>query len=262
MKLILSLMLIGTVIYGQLNSPEKEGQNSIMMNHIITLKDIDHLPDPVQKHLQYAGVIGTPYITEVELKQTGEFKIDKDKPYSPITAKQTYSVNKPEFEWKAKLKLNPLMTVYGYDRLINGEGLMKMKVLGFIPVMTMRSKELNQGSLVRYLSEMIWFPQGFLAEFISWESVNDNQALATLSSPTMSVTGLFTFDDVGRITNFTSERYYVSKGDMRFAKWSTPIDEYGEMAGLRLPLCGRAVWNFPEGDLEYAKIRVTEIVYR
>ncbi len=70
-----------------------------------------------------------------------------------------------------------------------------------------------------------------------------------------------TFDDVGRLTNFTAKRYRTSEGGFSIDAWSTPILAYGESAGLRLPTRGQAVWNVPSGDLVHADLQIGEVEY-
>jgi hypothetical protein len=49
--------------------------------------------------------------------------------------------------------------------------------------------------------------------------------------------------------------------DSSLQTWSTPITTYGEMAGLRLPLSGSAIWNLEAGDFEYIQIDLTAVEY-
>jgi hypothetical protein len=39
------------------------------------------------------------------------------------------------------------------------------------------------------------------------------------------------------------------------------MTEYGVRAGLNLPVRGQAVWNLASGDLVYAELEITEVVY-
>ena len=229
----------------------------------ITEENLLGLPDPVQRHLRQAGVPGTPWITEVTVEQEGVFRLAPEREYAPITARQTYRVDRPEFEWKARLKMSPVMTVRGVDRLTNGEGFMQMRLYGIIPVMTARGEKLNQGALTRYLSEMIWFPQAFLADFISWEAIDEHHAKAILTAPTMAVSGIFEFDDEGRFVTFTTERYYNDGEKDCMLPWNTPAASYGELGGLQLPVRGKAIWTFEDGsEFEYIDITITKIEYR
>jgi hypothetical protein len=64
------------------------------------------------------------------------------------------------------------------------------------------------------------------------------------------------------LTNFIAPRYR-DMGNNKFdmENWSTPIKEYGEFEGLKLPKRGAGVWNLKEGDLEYIDLIVTDLEY-
>jgi hypothetical protein len=124
-----------------------------------------------------------------------------------------------------------------------------------------KGPELDQGSMMRYLSEMIWFPTAFLGDNIAWEAVDDTAASVSLTDGGERVTGTMYFDREGRFTEFVAERYRMVEGGYDLETWSTPAYEYGELAGLRLPLRGGAVWKLAEGDLKYADVTITNLEY-
>jgi hypothetical protein len=39
------------------------------------------------------------------------------------------------------------------------------------------------------------------------------------------------------------------------------MTEWGVLGGLNLPMRGQAVWKLPTGDLPYADLKLSEIVY-
>ena len=68
------------------------------------------------------------------------------------------------------------------------------------------------------------------------------------------------FDTQGRLTDFVAKRYRtVDASDQE--TWSTPITGYGEFEGLRLPVCGKALYKLPDGDLDYIEVTVTGLHY-
>lgn len=77
----------------------------------------------------------------------------------------------------------------------------------------------------------------------------------------MQVTGRMYFDDDGRLLTFTAQRYGQFDGTYLVRTWSTPMTEFGVFNGLRVPIAGIGVWQLPEGDLPYVKVRVTRIEY-
>ncbi len=232
-----------------------------MKNDVITQEEIQHLPQPVQRFLEYSGVIGTPRITQATIEQTGFFKTAPDKPWTPFTATQVYNIPGASFEWKVRMKMAPLMFVKGTDALRDGFGSMKIKLFGLIPVVNAKGPELDQGAMTRYLSETIWFPQAFLDEHITWEELDSLTARATLTIGEKSVSGVFHFDSMGKFKEFTCNRYYIKGDEKLFLPWRTPVDDYASLGGLQLSNKGRAIWDHPEGEFTYIKLEISRVDY-
>ena len=57
------------------------------------------------------------------------------------------------------------------------------------------------------------------------------------------------------------QRYRENKGAFTLDTWSTPMTQYGVLAGLNLPVRGQAVWKLPSGDLPYADLMLDSIEY-
>jgi hypothetical protein len=148
------------------------------------------------------------------------------------------------------------------DFYMEGRGSILVKALSLITIGNSQGKEMDQGAMMRYLNEMMWFPSAFLGKNISFEPIDANSAKVTLTDLGKSVTATMYFDDEGKLTNFRALRYR-DMGNNKFdmENWSTPIKEYGEFEGLKLPKRGAGVWNLKEGDLEYIDLNVTDLEY-
>ena len=138
---------------------------------------------------------------------------------------------------------------------------MYAKLTALITVFDVQGEKLDQGAMVRYLSEMIWFPIAFLGENIKWRAVDSHSADVQLVDTGKSVSGRLFFDDDGRPTNFTAKRYREIDGDFSLDAWSTPITGYGMRAGFHLTTQGQAVWNLQSGDLVYVDLGIEEVEY-
>jgi hypothetical protein len=229
---------------------------------LVTEELLHHLPEPVQRYMAYTGVVGVPWIRTVRLTQRGKFRQGLDRPWMSMTADQWYTTYPPSLVWKARFKIAGIPLLSARDQYQSGQGHMFGKLAGLFTVFDIHdSEELNQGTMMRYLSEMIWFPTAFLGENISWEAVDENSARVTFHDCGKSVSALMHFDDQGRLTNFTAQRFREIGGDFSLDPWSTPITGYGMRADLNLPVRGLAVWNLPEGDLTYADLEIEEIAY-
>jgi hypothetical protein len=219
------------------------------------------LPEPVQRYMRFTGVLGKPWIQSVVLKQTGRFRQGLDRPWMPMTASQTYTVSPPSFVWDARFKVMGLPLLRAWDEYRSGRGHMHAKLAGLYTVFDVEGEKLDQGAMLRYLSEMIWFPTAFLGESIAWRAVDSLSAEVRFSDAGREVSGRLFFDDDGRPTNFTAKRYREVDGDFSLDTWSTPITGYGERAGLQLPTQGQAVWNLPSGDFSYVDLKIEEVEY-
>ncbi len=235
--------------------------NTKNKQRLVTTDMLEELPEPVQRYLNYTGVVGYPWIETVWLKQRGKFRQGLERPWMPVTAEEIYTTDPPSLVWNARFKIAGLPLLRAKDRYENGHGHMFGKLAGLVTVFDVTGEKLDQSTMLRYLNEIIWFPTAFLGENISWEEVDENAAKVTFTDHGKSVSATMHFDDTGRLTNFTTMRYREIDGDFSFDPWSTPITGYGEFAGLNLPVRGEAVWNLPAGDLKYADLEIIEIEY-
>ncbi len=222
---------------------------------------LEDLPEPVRRYLEYTGVVGQPWIDTVRIRYKGIFRMAADKPWMPIKAEQVYTTDPPGFHWKARLKMFGLWIVSGSDTYKAGHGHMFGKVAGLFTIFDAHGDELDQGTMVRYLNEMSWFPIALMSDYVTWRAVDDRSFDATFTDHGRSVSARFFVDEQGRLTDFVTERYREDKGTYTLDTWSTPMLEHGIMAGLNLPIRGKAVWKLPAGDLPYADFTLTSVEY-
>jgi hypothetical protein len=222
---------------------------------------LQDLPGPVQRYMMYTGVVGKPWIDTVHLKQVGRFRQGPDRPWMPMLAEEFYTTDPPTLIWNARFKIAGLPLLRAKDKYESGQGHMFGKLAGLFTIFDVRGEKLDQATMVRYLNEIMWFPTAFLGGNITWHDVDDHSAQVTFNDCGKSVSGRMIFDDVGRLTNFTTMRYREIGGEFSLDPWSTPITGYGVRAGLNLPVRGQAVWNLPSGDLSYADLEITGVEY-
>jgi hypothetical protein len=227
----------------------------------VTEDDLAGLPAPVQRYLRYSDVIGKPWVSTVRLKYTGKFRMAPDRPWMGVDVTQFYTTNPPGFLWKARFSMAGVPFMWATDTYKNGQSHMLGRLAGLFTVVDGRGEEINQGTMVRYLQEMAWFPAAYLGDNITWQAVDDHAADVTLHDSGRSVTGRMYFDDLGRMLNFAAERYGEFNGKSMMKTWTTPMTEYAEINGMNLPVAGRGVWLLPPADFAYIQVRVQEIVY-
>jgi hypothetical protein len=228
---------------------------------IVTQAMLQDLPEPVRRYLTYTGVIGKPPVRTVHLRQKGKMRLGASQPWLLLDAEQHYSVRPPGFVWSSTIHLGPLPLARARDRYLDGNGNMLVKAGSLVTVTDATGAEMDQGSMMRYLSEMIWFPAAFLGDNIAFAPIDDKAARVTLTDCGRSATAIMYFDQQGRLTNVVAERYRMAGQGSALETWSTPVVEYGELAGLRLPVRGKAVWMRSDGDFDYLDVTITELDY-
>ena len=228
---------------------------------IVTAEMLDRLPPAVQRYLTFTGVVGKPWIDTVHVKYTGQFRMAADRPWMPLQADQVYTTNPPGFQWKAHMTMAGLPLFYGEDTYRDGQGHMFGKLTPLVTLFDARDEKLLQGSMIRYLQEMTWFPIIYLSDYITWQAVDDHAADVTFTDHGKSVSARLYFDDEGRLLTFIAPRYREDHGSYTLDPWVTPVAQYGALAGLNLPVAGWAVWQLRDSDLPYFKVQLTELVY-
>ncbi len=227
----------------------------------ITEEDLAHLPEIVQQYLKYSRVIGKKIPQSVRLKQTGFFRTDPKQKWMPLVAEEYYITAPESFLWFGQVKPLPFLKIIARDSLINGKGNVLVKIPPFITIGNLKGKEADEASLLRYLNEMMWFPAAYLSDNITWKSIDDLVARATLKAWNMSVSANFHFDEEGKIVNFTAKRHRDNNGTLVLSDWETPIYEYAEFEGFMLPSKGNGLWKLTSGDFSYIKLEIVDIEY-
>ncbi len=225
----------------------------------ITEDMLANLPAPVQRYMHYTGVVGKPWIETVRLYQSGRFRRGVDQPWMGMSAMQEYTTDPPGFVWKARFKMWGLPLFRARDSYQEGHGRMFGKTAGLFTLFDARGEGFDQAALVRYLSEVIWFPTAFLGENFVWQGLDEGSAQVTITDSGRSVSGTMFFDGEGRPTRFIAPRYNSDLN--RIVPWETPIDQHASLNGLNIPTRGRVSWKLADGDLTYWDGSITQIEY-
>jgi hypothetical protein len=234
-----------------------EKEKDTVITRKVTEEDLDGLPEPVQKYLHYAQIIGKEKVRTVRLKQRGYFRTKEDQKWMPLRAEEYFTVDPPAFLWYGRMRMFPLVTVSGIDKFFGGRGSLVIKLMSVFKVVDASGEEYDQAELVRYLNEMVWFPSAFLNDYIHWEPINSESAKVTIQVNGLSASAVLFFNQIGQITNFVAERYMDVGGGGILKKWSTPFKDYAEINGFMVPVKGEGVWKMSSGDFSY--VRITEI---
>lgn len=263
--LAVSIFLYGSYSFQRLVQHETEvilSQNSAPDAKIITEENLKPLPAPVQQWLRNAGIIGRPAVSAGKVLQSAEMKLKPEQEkWMTATALQYTTIGQPAFIWSVDVKMNRFLHFRGRDKFENGKGEMKIKLNSLINVVNERGEKLDEGTIQRYLGEMVWFPWLALSEHIRWEQVDDNTAKATMTYQGTTGTGTFCFNDQGEVTKFSALRYNGNEAGAKRHEWIMQIDGYNTFEGIRVPVSMAATWKLDQGDWTWLTLKVTEISY-
>jgi len=226
---------------------------------VVEARDLDKLPPPVGRWLQASGAVGHARAATVRLRQRGEFRTAPDRPWMPVVAEQYYSVDPPGFVWSVDAHMMRVLPLAGRDRYAGGHGHMLIKAASLITVADGRGPEIDQGALLRYLGEIVWFPSGALAEYISWQAIDDHSARATMSYAGVTASMVFGFDERGRVVSEAADRYMSTGNGTSLEKWFIPVTEWRTFCGVEIPTRGHAIWKLAGGDFDYFRWEIVDV---
>jgi len=227
----------------------------------IQRSDINDLPDNVQNWLKSSKVIGKGKINSARLKQKAVMRLDRDKSWMPADAEQYFTVGKPGFIWKSRIKASPFMHIVGRDKYFEGKGNMLIKFMSMIPIANSSGQKMDQGTLLRFLAETVWFPTAALEDYVEWEKIGDKKAEATMSYDETSESGIFTFNENGDVIKFEADRYREMGGNYSKERWVIDMKEHGMLNGFKIPTKGDITWELDSGDFIWFKFEIKEIDY-
>jgi len=236
---------------------------SKVQSKTFSFNDLEGLPEPVQRYFKYALRDGQEYIKFVRLKQIGEFRMKENQGWVPIKAEQYFTTEDPAFIWRAKLKVVPFVWIEARDRYYQGKGNMLVKILSTITVANATGREMDISSLIRFLSETPWFPTALLpSDYIEWEGIDSDSAKAIIKDRGYTASAIFTFNEQGEITKLVSnDRYMEVSGKYFKEQWGGYYKNYQEIDGMKIPIEAEVEWNLSDRDLQYAKLKITDIQY-
>ena len=220
-----------------------------------TFKQLEGLPEPVERYFRHVLKDGQPYISYVRLTHNGQFKTDLKKDWVDITGEQYFTTEKPGFIWKGITSM-----FVARDMYIGNEGRLIATILSTINVADIHGKQqYNESELLRWLGESIWFPTNLLpSERLQWSAIDSTSAKLTFKYRDLSLFYIVTFNDKNEISEMETQRYMDEK---RKETWICKALKYEEKNGVIIPTHAEVFWRLKEGDFSYARFFVQQIEY-
>jgi len=227
--------------------------------------ELESLPAPVRRYFRAVLTKGQPMVAGVNLHHTGSINLaEAGERWKPFASTQLIIAQRPGFDWDAKIRLLPGVSVRVHDAYVAGEGILRAEVYGLVSQANLRGRgELARGELMRYLAEGAWYPTALLpSQGVAWTAVDDRSARATLQDGVNSVTLLFRFGEDGPIDSIRAEaRGRMSGNRVVLAPWVGRFWNHAWRHGMRVPLNGEVAWAWPEGLRPYWRGQIRQLSY-
>ena len=248
-------------LYLRERSKEIKKSSEFINSEVYQESDIASLPEPVKRFFRLCGYINKPKVVNADvIWKESYIKLSPDKDWTELKTIQFNSVINPVRIAYMKALSMPLEV---RDIYKDGQGHMYGKLFNLVPVLNAKGKEISQSSLITLFTEILFIPGYSLQDYIVWEEVDSFKAKARFIHRGIDVTGDFYFDETGRFIRFETDDRYYKEEDGKFVKrkFSAVVSSYSSKNGLLIPKNVKIIWHFDEGDYEYFKGEIQEVVY-
>lgn len=233
--------------------------SSKLEKNLLTEKDIEHLPTPVQKYLRYAGVINKGKVNNVKIVFDVLMR-EKGKDWFKATSEQYNFFDEPTRLFFMKGKMFG-MTVPGYHRYAEAKATMDIRLFGLFSIVNQSGEIMDKAETVTLFNDMcLMVPATLIDKRIQWEPMDSLTTKAVFTNRGISISATLYFNEAGQLINFISDdRTAIS--DMKQYRFSTPVKDYKNINGINVPTYGEAIWHYPDGEFVYGKFNLKSIEY-
>jgi len=215
---------------------------------------LEGLPPPVQRYFRHVLKQGQPYINFVRLRHGGKFKTGVGKKWVNILGEEYFTTNTPGFLWQGKTN-----TLTAKDYYIKGKGGLDVGIFDIYSVISGRGSKYNQGELLRWLGESVWFPTSLLPnEYLTWEPIDNSTAKLVFRYRGLQVYYKVSFNEMNEIAQLETRR---NMGDSGLKTWIAKLSGYLNKNDVVIPHAIIAAWQLKQGTLYYADFKLTSIDY-
>ena len=254
--LAISLFIGKVNLSAQFNKEVKQlfSQSKTISDKTFSYAQLSGLPEPVQRYFEYVLKEGQQYISYVRLTHRGQFKSNQNKDWVNIEGEQHFTTEKPGFIWKGKTSMFSARDMY-----INDKGRLVVSLFSLLNVVNKQGEKYNQGELLRWLGESVWFPTNLLPDkYLQWIPIDTMSAKLTFNYNNLSVFYIVSFNNIGEITQVETKRYM---GEENLETWIGKLTEYKQINGIVVPTTIEGIWKLEKGDFSYAKFNVKKLEY-
>ena len=242
---------------------EEFSKQPVSSQAVLTEADIAPLPSPVRRYIAYTGAVGKRRPQTMRLLFDAQMTSKPGASPMDATSEQYNFFKHPTrlFYMKASKYLVPFRVLHAYT---DEKATMLVRVASLFNAVDLSGKDLTTAETVTLLNDMCVFAPGNLIDKrFAWKEIDSLTAGVTFTNGQYTVSALLYFNAKGELIDFTSEDRMALQedGTLRKALWSTPLRDYKEFDGRKVPTYGEALWKYPEANFTYGTFTVKNVEY-
>lgn len=180
-------------------------------------------------------------------------------PWMPFDADEFFTTDPPAFVWCATIREKSIIEIAARDKFIDGKGNMAIRPFFLFNVADKSGEEIDQGSLIRYLAEMIWFPQAATSDYLTWTQLDTSHAKVTMQYQGMKVSGIYEFNSDGLVSGFEAKRFRDIGTKYQLQTWVARVLEYRSFNGVMLGYKTEVTWKSRQGDFTWLRLDIVSV---
>lgn len=190
-----------------------------------------------------AGAEANASAASVSLTQKGKMRNGPDDPFMSFKARQTISMARPEFLWRAST--GPWGSIKVEDGLKQGQGRLRVSLFGLLSVADMGGGALMaKGETMRYLAELAWAPDALLAnKSLVWNVRGPGKLVVGAGYGEARGEVQLQLSADGLIATVSGLRPRVEGKDVVERLWQGQFSDYRLHEGRRIPFHAEVGWQ-------------------
>jgi hypothetical protein len=268
---IANLLILAGVLYGVAS----EGPASFLAHYrravnerlrqppspppVVTERELAALPEPVERYLRQAGVVGQPQVHHFKAIWRGRIRSGPDDPWMAFAAEQYNFPAEPARVFLMRARRGGL-PVDVYHAFYGGSASMRVRLLSLVPMVDARGPEMDRSETVTLFNDICLLAPAVLVDpAIRWDLIDERSAQAHYTAGSNTISAVLSFNEAGELVDFVSDdRLAASTDGKQFVRqrWSTPVREYRRFGPFRVFTRGEGRWHPPAGDYAYLEIEL------
>lgn len=242
---------------------EEFSSQPVQSGNLLTEEKILHLPACVKKYLVCTGAIGKSIPQNVRIEFDAEmYRKPGDEPMKSSSVQYNfYGQYSRLFLMEASKMGIPFRAIHLYK---DHQATFQVKVAELFKVVNISGEELTKAETVTLLNDLCIFVPGSLTDNrLTWKEIDSLSTKVFMTNGKYIVSAILYFNEKGELINFVSDDRSALQDDgtMKQMRWTTPISNYQEIEGRRIPTVGKTIWNYPEGEFTYGVFKLRSIRY-